>query len=217
MTTVAGIVIVEDDLATREQLRANIDALAGFDVLADVGSVAAATEALTLLDPDVLLVDLGLPDGSGIDVIERQHDLNPALAIMVISVLGDERSVIRAIEAGAQGYLLKGDSSLALEASLTQLMAGGAPISAQIARHLIRRLRPVEPPDAPSILSERELEVLTLAAKGYNYQDIARLLDISLNTVSSYTRRTYQKLSVHSKSEAIFEAMRIGLVDKPKP
>ena len=154
-----GVVVVEDDLPAREHLCGKIGALRGFRVLAVAGSIAEADAALASHEPDVLLVDLGLPDGNGIDIIERQHDLHPKLSIMVISVLGDERSVIRAIEAGAQGYLLKGDSGLAIEQSLKQLVAGGAPISAPIARHVIRRLQPDEPPaEAPSVLTGRELD-----------------------------------------------------------
>lgn len=224
-----GVVIVEDDPNTRAQLADKLETLAQFKVLAACGSVAEAQKALAAEAPDLLLVDLGLPDGTGLDIITAQSERRPDLPILVISVFGDERSVIRAIEAGAQGYLLKSDTSLQIEACLQQLLAGGAPISAPIARYLIKRLRPAAPgkekeggdsaparPPEVTLLSERELEVLQLAAKGYSYQDIAELLEVKVSTVSSYTRRLYQKLSVHSRSEAVFEAMRLGLVDGPR-
>lgn len=212
------VAVVEDDPNTRARLTEKVDNLADFSVIVSAGSVAEAKDLLRQFPPDVLLIDLGLPDGSGLDVIRQQSDLHPEMPILVISVFGDEKSVIRAIEAGAQGYLLKSDSSLAIEQCLAQLLAGGAPISAAIARHLIRRLRP-EPTqaqrEAQSLLSDRELEVLQLAAKGYSYQDIAELLQVKVSTVGSYTRRMYQKLSVHSRSEAVFEATRMGLMDRP--
>ena len=226
MDTVIRVVIIEDDPTTRARLQEKIDSLDGFEVPATADTVASATEILATQEPDLLLVDLDLPDGSGLSVIEQQNDLRPDLPIMVISVFGDERTVIQAIESGAQGYLLKADSSVAIEQSLRQLLAGGAPISAPIARHLIRRLQPQQksPPaeqspakKVPSVLSPRELEVLNLAAKGYSYLDIAELMSVTPSTVSSYTKRIYQKLSVHSKSEAIFEAMRMGLVEQPRP
>ena len=212
------VAVVEDDPNTRARLAEKVNALSDFSVIVSAGSVVEAQELLSQATPDVLLIDLGLPDGSGLDVIRQQSDLHPDMPILVISVFGDEKSVIRAIEAGAQGYLLKSDSSLAIEQCLAQLLAGGAPISAAIARHLIRRLRP-EPTEeqrqAQSLLSDRELEVLQLAAKGYSYQDIAELLQVKVSTVGSYTRRMYQKLSVHSRSEAVFEATRMGLMDGP--
>ncbi len=221
--TVHGVTLVEDDPHTRAQLTEKIEALADFKVLAACATVAEAEAALNDAAPDLLLVDLGLPDGSGLEIIAAQNERLPNLPILVISVFGDERSVIKAIEAGAQGYLLKSDTSLQIEQCLNQLLAGGAPISAPIASYLIKRLQPAKPEEqaeenieAATLLSERELEVLQLAAKGYSYQDIAELLNVKVSTVSSYTRRLYQKLSVHSRSEAVFEAMRMGLVDRPR-
>jgi DNA-binding NarL/FixJ family response regulator len=221
--TRVGIIVIEDDENTRNRLVQKLTELAGFHVIAACANMAQAQQALTANTPDILLVDLELPDGSGLDIISTQSDLHPDLPILVISVFGDEKSVIRAIEAGARGYLLKSDPSLAIEQCLKQLLEGGAPISATIARHLIRRLRPeaaskadTELPDQVNLLSERELEVLQLAAKGYSYQDIAELLGVKVSTVGSYTRRMYQKLSVHSRSEAVFEALRMGLVKRPE-
>lgn len=211
-----GVIIVEDDVHTLNRLRQKIAQLTNFEVLAGCGTVAEARKALAEFSPDVLLVDLELPDGSGVDIIAEQSDLRADLPMLVISVFGDENSVIRAIEAGAQGYLLKSDTSVEIGQCLLELIAGGAPISAPIARHLIRRLRPEKEDKVDNtLLSERELEVLQLAAKGYSYQDIAELLEVKVSSVSSYTRRLYQKLSVHSRSEAVYEAMRMGLVDRP--
>lgn len=208
------VMLVEDDAQTLSTLNDKVDALEGFTVVAACADLAEARARLTGEPPDILLTDLELPDGNGVELIAELSAAHPELPILVISVFGDEKSVIRAIEAGAQGYLLKSDTSLQIERCLQQLLEGSAPISATIARHLIKRLRP-EPRQAQSLLSERELEVLQLAAKGYSYQDIAELLDVKVSTIGSYTRRMYQKLSVHSRSEAVFEGLRMGLVKGP--
>lgn len=212
-----SVILVEDDPITRQRLVDKLHELDGYRVAAACATVADAHAALARETPSVLLVDLGLPDGSGLDIIRAHSEQHPELPILVISVFGDERSVIQAIEAGAQGYLLKSDTSLMIEQCLEQLLSGGAPISAAIAKHLIRRLRPApESEQTQSLLSDRELEVLQLAAKGYSYQDIADLLQVKPTTISSYTRRLYQKLSVHSRGEAVFEGLRMGLVRRPE-
>lgn len=211
------VLIVEDDAATRALLRRRVSALPDYQVSGETGSIAGALAACQPRAPRIVLVDLELEDGNGIDLIRALAD--SATLMLVISVFGDETSVLAAIEAGAHGYLLKDDSETDIGAALTQLVAGGSPISPFIARHLLQRLRPAAPasPSAEpdSALSDREREVLNLASRGYTYGEIADLLDVSLNTVSSYTRRVYRKLAVHSRSAAVFEAQRLGLIDAP--
>ncbi len=216
LNDIVRVAVIEDDVNTRHGLCEKIESEPRFSVVAACGSLSEARAALQNEVADVLLVDLQLPDGSGLEIIREQTDARPDLPVLVISVFGDENSVVAAIEAGAQGYLLKSDTSLEIRQSITELLSGGAPISSAIARHLIKRMRSASQtaPDQ-GLLSERELEVLNLAAKGYSYQDIAELLDVKVSTISSYTRRLYQKLSVHSKSEAVFEGLRMGLVEGP--
>jgi len=223
MKETASVFLVEDDPVTRRHLVETIDSLERFRIVGEVGTLAEARARIEPASPDVLLTDLKLPDGSALALIEEQADLNPRLLILVISVFGDEETVVRAVEAGAHGYILKTDSSQAIDLALQQLLDGGSPISASIARHLIRRLQPGSDQSAatqanptPSLLSRRELEVLQLVAKGYSYQEIANLIGVSSNTIGSYTKRMYTKLAVHSKSEAVFEALRLGLVTKPE-
>jgi DNA-binding NarL/FixJ family response regulator len=174
-------------------------------------------EAIDLLNqspPEVLLVDLGLPDGDGVDVISHAMELSPEPAIMVITVFGDEQRVMRAIRAGASGYLLKTDTSSDICSCIHELLDGGAPISPVIARYLIRHFHePVDPAAETADLSGRELDVLRLAAKGYTYQEVADLLGVSVNTVGTHTRSVYRKLAVSSRSEAVFEAAKRGLVN----
>lgn len=219
------VLIVEDDAAFRERYGAILSKDPDFDVVASVGT---AGEALSMLDsrqPDVLLVDLGLPDFSGIEVIRHANQTLPNCECMVVTVFGDEEHVLASIEAGASGYLLKDASEESFLSGIRELMAGGSPISPIIARRLLKRFQS-DTPDAPSAdaaasdmaaasevnLSEREREILMLASKGYNYPEMGKLMGISPHTVTSHVKKIYRKLAVHSRGEAVFEANRMGLI-----
>lgn len=209
-----GVLIVEDEQRTRERLSAVISAASGFCLLAAVGSLQAAKAALAEGVPDVVLLDLGLPDGNGVSFIHHLRHQKLASEVLVISVMGDERSVLGAIESGAGGYLLKDSSDLEVIAAIEQLCEGGAPLSPAIAVHLMRRLQaPASPArDSGVQLSDREIELLRLIAKGLSYDEVGRTMGLRYNTVASYAKELYRKLQVHSRSEAIFEATQLGLV-----
>jgi len=198
-----------------------------FDCTGTGADVAEARRWLEANTPHIVLTDLGLPDGSGIEVIGHALRLHPQCEVLVISIFGDDTHVVAAIEAGASGYLLK-DSSLApLGGQLQHLRDGGSPLSPQIARTLIRRQRPtparadVDTGAADSagrtVLTEREFEVLTFIAKGFSYHEGAAMLGVSTNTVRTHVKRIYQKLAVNSRAAAIFEAQRRDLLDRPGP
>jgi DNA-binding NarL/FixJ family response regulator len=209
--------IVEDDEVTRQSLCARIAQDPSFVVALAVGTCGEIRAALRRESPDVLLVDLGLPDGSGVDVIAEAVTRYPKLNIMVITVFGDEDRVVRAIRAGAAGYLLKDDQSSELVSAIHQLHAGGSPISPAIARHLIgvfRSATAASNADSADFLTAREQEVLALAAKGFSYSEIAQMLNLSSHTIASYTKHIYEKLSVSSRSQAVYEASRLGLLNK---
>ena len=175
--------------------------------------------AISRASIDVALVDLGLPDGSGIDVIKAIRRRQPQCDVMVISIFQDEEVVLRAIEAGATGYLLKDSAPPDVVASIRALRAGGAPINPMIARLLLDRIRPADatrqttrrPAGAPA-MSEREIEILRVVAKGLSLVEIAELLGISVNTVKTHVKRIYHKLEVKSRTEAVFEAHCMGLL-----
>jgi DNA-binding NarL/FixJ family response regulator len=199
------------------------DALA--QVLLSAPDMRLATQADTcsagfaMLDgppADVLLVDLGLPDGSGIDIIEAAARKWPSCNIMVSTNFGDETHVMRSIEAGASGYLLKDSSPARIADEIRSLASGGSPISPIIARQVLARFRQrsasPQAADDTSPLSAREKEVLDLITKGYTAQEIARLMQLSHFTVRTFVRRIYGKLKVTSKAEAIFEARSQGLL-----
>ncbi len=162
-----------------------------------------------------LLVDLGLPDMSGIEIIREAARRYPDTDAMVVTVFGDEEHVLASIAAGATGYLLKDSLPEEFVDVIKELRAGGSPISPVIARKLLKKLRPVNDV-APSLdqpaLSARESEILSLISKGFRFTEIAALLEISPHTVTTHVKKTYQKLAVHSRGEAVYEASRMGLI-----
>lgn len=218
------LAIVEDEPQTRAALAGRLAAVDGYRILWQADRLRGARESLLRDPPDVLIVDLGLPDGSGLDLIADARRQCPEIAILVLTVFGDEQKLLRAIERGARGYLLKDEPAIGLVEAIEQLRVGGAPISPAIARHLLLRLQaapaelalPAQVDAAQVHLAPREGEVLRLAAKGYNHAEIARLLGLSPNTVASHTRRIYEKLEVRSRAEAIYEATRLGLLEERK-
>ena len=204
-----SVLIVEDDARFREAfsqavLRAPDMRLIG--AAPDFRSGLALLEAL----PDVLLVDLQLPDGSGVDLIRVAAHQEPPCDVMVVTVFGDERNVLQSIEAGATGYLLKDLPADELVQQIRVLRAGGSPISPIIARQLLTRFAPPEAEVDP--LSAQEVRVLTLTAKGHTYDEIAGLMQISRHTVQTYVKRIYRKLQVNSKLGAVSEGRRLRLI-----
>ena len=216
------VMIVEDVQSTRERLQRVIAQIDGYEIAAAVGSLAQARGYLAALNYpiDMALVDLGLPDGSGADLITELRAQTSPVEVLVISVLGDEKNVLRAIQAGAGGYLLKDASDSEMVAALAQLHAGGAPLSPSIAVHLMRRLQPASNTrgqlalEVPlgSRLSEKEVQLLRLIAKGLRYEEVGDILGLRYNTVASYAKEIYRKLQVSGRAEAVFEALQLGIV-----
>jgi DNA-binding NarL/FixJ family response regulator len=217
------VLIVEDDPPTRAWLASVIERHRDLVLAGAVGSCREGREALERLEPAVLLTDLGLPDGSGIELIRLARERGGRTQSMVITVFGDEPHVIAAIEAGALGYLLKDAMPDTIGRSILEMLAGGSPMSAPVARYLLKRFgQPaaggIEGPTADAgtsvgpALSEREREVLGYIVKGFTYVEIARIAGLSSHTVATYVRRVYGKLEVHSRGEAVYEAISLGLV-----
>ncbi|GAB1257480.1 response regulator transcription factor [Aurantivibrio plasticivorans] len=217
-TETPTVAIVEDNQATRERLAEVIFRSNEFHLSGVAQNCAEARQLIADTKPRVLLVDLGLPDGSGIDLIKETQALSPKSEIVVITIFGDEKHVVSAIEAGASGYLLKDHEANHILNSIRQLLDGGSPISPSIARHLLKRFRaPTDnngDDEAPKLTS-REEEVLNLVAKGFTYAEIGNMLTMSTHTVTSHVKHIYRKLSVNSRGQAVFEAMQLGLIDRP--
>lgn len=209
------VLLVEDDPHTRAHLARAVEAHPRLRLLGAAGSCADAHALLRSEPPEVLLTDLGLPDGSGIDLIRVLRQVRSDALALVVTVFGDESHVIASLEAGAHGYLLKDGSQEEIGVALDELLDGGSPISAPIARYLLKRFHDTaDPPrqaEAPR-LTTRETEVLELIVKGFSYGEIARLLEISSHTVTTHVRHIYEKLRVRSRGEAVYEAFSLGLV-----
>lgn len=216
------VLLVEDEPGFAERFSSIIRSDPEFELIAVAPNCAAARNILEREQPDMLLADLGLPDGSGIDIIRETAARYPSCDIMVVTVFGDEDHVLASIEAGAAGYVLKDSIAGEFLGLLRQLRAGGSPITPVIARKLLSRFKAdaAELSSAkteiagtvPKLLSPRETEVLTYIAKGFSFNEIAELLGMSAHTVTTHVKRIYQKLAVHSRGEAVYEATQMGLL-----
>ena len=211
------VAVVEDQRQIREGLGALIDFAPGFTCSARFGSFE---EALPRLGPqlaDVVLVDLGLPGMSGLEGIRRVKQRHPELTLVVLSVYDDDDRIFEALCGGASGYLLKNTPPEQLLAGLREAVQGGAPMSPQVARRVISELRDLRPAGradpADAGLTAHELRLLQLLVEGHNYKTAARELGVSINTVSFHIKHVYEKLQVHSKSEAVAKALRERLVE----
>lgn len=215
--------LVEDDAEMRKRLGASIREQDWLELMAVYANGADALKGLAAKAPDVLLVDLGLPDISGLEVIAFAAARHPACDILVISMFGDEGNVLAALAAGARGYLLKSSLAHDIAIDIRDLRDGGSPLSPSIARQVLKRLQPRLPDKpAPTVvpacdgeeaeLSPRETEILNAISRGFSYAETAGMLGITVSTVHTHLKRIYGKLAVHSKTEAVFEASRLGLL-----
>jgi len=215
-----SVLIVEDEPEFMRRFSDAVLADPSLHLVAAVSTGLAAQAMLDTLRPDVMLIDLGLPDISGVDVIRYAAVRHPHCDALVVTMFGDDQHVVASIEAGATGYLLKDAVAERIAASIHELHAGGSPISPGIARRVLARFRDAPPPapgaaaqtaqDTP--LTERETELLKLAAKGLSFDTIGQLMGISPHTVVAHVKKIYRKLAVHSRSEAVYEASQLGLL-----
>lgn len=231
------VALVEDEPETHARL---LNALSSDATIEVVFATNAAKPMLQWLvskmgerSPSVLLVDLGLPDQPGLEVIRLCKAMHPTTEIMVITMFGDEANMIRAFEAGASGYLLKDGNESELSEHVRTLHGGGSPMSPIIARQLLSRMGSASRrapqalpqtstshstiparPDSGGLLTEREEQVLQLLSRGYSYGDLAKEMGVTINTIQTHIRGLYAKLEVHSKSQAIFQARQRGFLEK---
>jgi len=214
-----SVLIVEDE---PEFLRRFADAVTADPGLHLLGAVSTGRAGLAMLDaqpPDVMLVDLGLPDLNGVELIRHAALQHPSCDVLVVTMFGDDQHVLSSIEAGATGYLLKDAGGDRIAAAIHELRAGGSPISPSIARRVLARFRIGPTPAPPSAarneaspLSTRETEILRLVAKGFGFDTVGEVLGISPHTVVTHVKKIYRKLAVHSRGEAVYEAGQMGLL-----
>lgn len=211
--TATRVALVEDDRSTREGLRLLIHGSPSFVCQGAYGSVEEALAGLARDTPDVLLMDINLPGMSGREGVRIVKERWPAIEVLMLSVYGEQESVFESICNGAAGYLLKKTPPARLLEAIQEARAGGSPMSPEIARKVVMLFRKTPRPDPEDRrLTPRELQLLALLAEGHAYAEAADLLGVHENTVRNHIRSIYDKLHVHSKSEAVSKALRQGLI-----
>ena len=207
------VVLVEDKPDVRESWARLIDSFSDFECVGVCVSGEEALRVMPELKPQVVLMDIFLPRMSGVECTARLKELLPGIRVVMLTAVDDDEMVFLALEAGADGYLLKRTKPEDLRAALLDVLSGGAPMTSEIARRVISRFRSMRPPDPDDArLSPQELRLLASLAEGASYAESATALGVSVNTVRTHIRSIYDKLHVHSKSAAVSKALRSGLI-----
>lgn len=211
------VAVIEDDPVLRSVLCNAIDECEDMRLVGQEDNVATASKMIERGGYDVLLCDLGLPDGSGIDLIQQEALTGRDTDILVVTMFANQSKVLEAVQAGARGYLLKDERIEDCIEAIRNIQRGGSPISPIIARQLLKQIKPdskSEPLPMKVPLTDREYEVLNLLSRGLSNSDCADVLCISSNTVGTHVKNIYRKLEVNSRAEALFEASSQGLLSK---
>jgi DNA-binding NarL/FixJ family response regulator len=204
--------IIEDHAGIRNSLAVLIDGTPGFTSTGSFGSMEAALARLAVHTPDVALVDIGLPGMSGTEGVRKLHQQSPRTSSVVLTVYDDDERIMEALCAGANGYLLKNTPPARILEAVRESNEGGSPMSPQIARRVVELFRRVQPPEAAEYrLTPYELRILDLLVQGENNKTAAGKLGVKMDALSYHVRHIYEKLHVHSRSEAVAKALRSGL------
>lgn len=207
-----GVVLIDDDVCLLKGLELAIDKYARVELRGTASGCEEALELIGAVTPDVIVVDIDLEDGGGYEVIRKARKENPLMECLVVTSKEEDSYVFRALEAGATGYKLKSSGPVAIVEAMVELWEGGAPLCPDIARMILRRFhKPVAEEGSPQ-LGTKEKEVLELMFKGFSRKELAAILNVSTNTIGTHVKRIYTKLDVSSRSEAIYEATRLGLI-----
>jgi DNA-binding NarL/FixJ family response regulator len=203
------LAMVDDDDGTRRILIDMITGAPQLELVADFASTAKAIELLPAVRPDVVLMDINLPGLNGVECVRRLRPLLPQTQFLMLTVYEDADHIFAALAAGATGYLLKSTRRVELLAAIEQVVQGGSPMSSGIARKVVQSFaRPATATPGVEGLSPREQSVLALLTKGYLYKEISEELGVSVPTVNTYIRRIYEKLQVHSRSQAVAKFLK---------
>jgi DNA-binding NarL/FixJ family response regulator len=207
------VAIVEDDRATRDGLGILIGGTPGFRCVGTFESVEEALASAAGAPPDVVLLDIQLPGMSGSDGVRAFKEKHRSAEVLMLTVYAEQDKVFESICNGANGYLLKETPPAKLLDAIRDVHCGGAPMSPEIARKVVTLFRKTGPPAEPKAqLTPQEVRLLQLLAEGYSYEGAAAHLNVSLNTVRDYIRSSYEKLHVHSRSEAVSKALRNRII-----
>jgi DNA-binding NarL/FixJ family response regulator len=207
------VVLIEDVREVREGLAALISGTAGYKCVAAYGMMETALARIKQDQPDIILTDLGLPGISGVEGIGRLRQIFPSTPIIALTIFDNDDQVFNALCNGANGYLLKNTPPARLLEALQEAVGGGSPMSPQVASRVVRLFREFRPPEHANYrLTPQETELLKLLIEGHHKKTAAEALGISIHTVSFHLTNIYEKLQVHSKSEAVAKALREKLV-----
>ena len=208
------VAIVEDVRALRDGFRMLIDGTDGFRCVGSYRSMEEALDKIGAELPDVVLADIGLPGMNGIEGVRILKERHPSLTLLMLTVYEDDERIFDALCAGACGYLVKKTPPARLLESIREATQGGAPMSPEIARRVVGLFREFRPREGTDYrLTPHELRLLKLLVEGHNYKTAAAELGVSLNTVCFHIKQIYEKMQVHSKSEAVVKALRNRLVN----
>jgi len=208
---ITQVLIIEDIPEISEWLAERVKQTFGVCNISQVDGVVAAKKSLHQTTWDLILLDLGLPDGNGVDLIRPLKTILPNCHCIVTTIFDDSGHIFPALSAGADGYLLKDEEEAEFCNSLRGILAGRPPLSSLIAQQVLLSLRRPIPSAAPT-LTPREEEILVLIAKGYSCKDAAASLGVSYNTACGYLKNVYQKLQINSRAEATLKAIELGIV-----
>lgn len=214
-TEVAGILIVEDDALLRARIAESVAEMTSPTALFQAGSVEEGKKLLQEHQPQLVLLDVGLPDGSGLELLRYQVQLGLSSQTLILSSMSDEETIVQAIRLGAQGYLLKQDSGADLVEALKDIIKGVPPLSPSVAQCIMRQVRAGDVSNGPEhkdMLPPRQLETLTLLARGLTYRETANKMGIKFHTVSAYAQEIYNKLAANSRGEAVYKAREMGIL-----
>lgn len=207
------VAVVEDQQPMREGLRLLIDGTPGYRC---VGAFGSMEEALRVMDrevPEVMLLDIGLPGMSGSEGVRLLKERYPTMQILMLTIYDEDDRVFESVCNGACGYLLKKTPPARLLEAIREAHEGGSPMTPEIARKVVTLFQKIGPPEKlDQQLAPQEVRLLKLLAQGHSYQAIADQLHVSINTIREYIRRVYDKLHVHSKSEAVSKALRSRMI-----
>ena len=207
------VAVIEDHHKFRECLEFLLNNTAGYRCVGSFRSMEEALDKIRFDLPDVALVDIGLPGMSGVDGVRILRERHPGLVLLINTVYDDDERIFQALCAGASGYLLKKTPPSRLLESVSEAIAGGAPMSPEVARRVIAIFRDIRPPErAEYHLTPHEQRLLKLLVEGHSYKTAAAKLNVSVKTISFHLQKIYEKLQVHSKSEAVSKALRGRLV-----
>jgi DNA-binding NarL/FixJ family response regulator len=206
------VTVVEDDAPIREEFVRMLAAESGFELLDAIGSCAEARRSFARRTPDVALIDLGLPDGDGTELIAELARAARRVHVLVVTIFGDEAHVVRALRAGAQGYLLKDTPTSEFIRAIQAVCAGDAPLSPQVARYLLRSFTRGDGPPLLEALTAREQAVLKAISQGFSVPEAARQLGVAPSTVASHVKSIYGKLAVRNRVEAVSRGRAHGLI-----